>query len=86
MQKYICSETHNAKTGKPARIIAQTNSLVDQGTIDNLYRASQAGVKIDLIVRGICNLVPNIKGERKHPRAQYTWTLLGTQPHLLLRK
>ena len=62
IQKYIRSETHNARIGKPARIIAQTNSLVDQETIDNLYRASQAGVKIDLIVRGICNLVPNIKG------------------------
>ena len=60
MQKYIRSETRNAKAGKPARIVVQTNSLVDQKTIDNLYRASQAGVKIDLIVRGICNLVPNI--------------------------
>ena len=62
LQKYILAETRNAKAGKPARIIAQTNSLVDQVTIDNLYRASQAGVKIDLIVRGICNLVPNMKG------------------------
>ncbi|HAV12243.1 MAG TPA: polyphosphate kinase 1, partial [Opitutae bacterium] len=62
IQSYIKAETRNAKAGKPARIIAQTNSLVDQATIDNLYRASQAGVKIDLIVRGICNLVPNIKG------------------------
>lgn len=62
LQTYIKAETRNAKAGKPARIIAQTNSLVDQVTIDNLYRASQAGVKIELIVRGICNLVPNIKG------------------------
>jgi len=62
IQSYIKAETRNAKAGKPARIIAQTNSLVDQETIDNLYRASQAGVKIELIVRGICNLVPNVKG------------------------
>jgi polyphosphate kinase len=40
----------------------QANSLVDQETIDNLYRASQAGVKIDLIIRGICNIVPRVKG------------------------
>ena len=95
MQKYIRSETHNAKTGKPARIIAQTNSLVDQGTIDNLYRASQAGVKIDLIVRGICNLVPNIKGVSEnirvrsilgryleHSRIFYFENSNGSQPHI----
>jgi polyphosphate kinase len=62
IQKYIRAETRNATAGKKAHIIVQTNSLVDQETIDNLYRASQAGVKIDLIIRGICNLVPNIKG------------------------
>jgi polyphosphate kinase len=70
MQKHIRSETRNAKAGKPARIIVQTNSLVDQETIDNLYRASQAGVKIDLIVRGICNLVPNIKGVSENIRVR----------------
>lgn len=70
MQKHIRTETRNAKAGKPARIIVQTNSLVDQETIDNLYRASQAGVKIDLIVRGICNLVPNIKGVSENIRVR----------------
>lgn len=70
LQSYIKAETRNAKAGKPARIIAQTNSLVDQATIDNLYRASQAGVKIDLIVRGICNLVPNIKGISENIRVR----------------
>ena len=59
---YIQAEAQNAKEGKPARIIAQMNSLVDQGTIENLYKASQAGVKIDLIIRGICTLVPQLKG------------------------
>ena len=48
--------------GKAARIIIQANSLVDKETIDNLYKASQAGVKIDLIIRGICNLIPKVKG------------------------
>jgi polyphosphate kinase len=62
IQNYIKSEMHNARAGKPARIIAQTNSLVDQQIIDQLYKASQAGVRIDLIIRGICNLVPQVKG------------------------
>ena len=62
IQKYIKREIKNALAGRPARIIMQANSLVDQETIDNLYRASQAGVKIDLIIRGICNLIPRVKG------------------------
>lgn len=62
IQKYIKRETKNALANRPSRIIIQANSLVDQETIDNLYRASQAGVKIDLIIRGICNLIPRIKG------------------------
>lgn len=62
MQTFIKRETRNAKSGKAARIIAQCNSLIDQETIDNLYIASQAGVQIDLMVRGICGLVPNVKG------------------------
>ena len=95
MQKHIRSETRNAKAGKPARIIVQTNSLVDQATIDNLYSASQAGVKIDLIVRGICNLVPNIKGVSEnirvrsilgryleHSRIFYFENSSGSQPHI----
>lgn len=70
IQKHIRAETRNANAGKEARIIVQTNSLVDQETIDNLYRASQAGVKIDLIVRGICNLVPNVKGVSENIRVR----------------
>ncbi|ADE53828.1 polyphosphate kinase 1 [Coraliomargarita akajimensis] len=96
IQKYIQVETRNAKAGKPARIIVQTNSLVDQETIDNLYLASQAGVKIDLIVRGICNLVPGIKDLSEnirvrsilgrfleHSRIFYFENSSGTQAHIL---
>ena len=61
-QEHIENETRNALAGKPARIIIKVNSLVDTKIIELLYKASQAGVKIDLIVRGICNLVPQIKG------------------------
>ena len=55
-------ETENARQDLPARIIAKVNSLAEPAIIEALYRASQAGVKIDLIVRGICCLRPAVKG------------------------
>ena len=58
----IKRETDNANDGKPAHIIAKMNGLVSPQIIEALYSASQAGVKIDLIVRGMCCLAPGIKG------------------------
>jgi polyphosphate kinase len=58
----IKKETQAAKAGKPARIIAKMNSLEDDETIRSLYDASNAGVHIHLIIRGVCTLRPQVKG------------------------
>jgi polyphosphate kinase len=61
-KKLIKNEMTNAMAGKDAYILVKMNSLVDREMIDQLYKASQKGVKIKMIVRGICSLVPGIKG------------------------
>ena len=63
-------EARNARHGKPARIILKMNALVDPPMIQALYRASQAGVPIDLVVRGQCALVPGLRGISSHIRVR----------------
>ncbi len=66
----ICRETANAREGKSARIIAKVNSLNEPQLINALYEASQAGVQIDLILRGICSLRAGVKGLSENIRVR----------------
>jgi polyphosphate kinase len=62
----IDNEARIAAAGRPARVVAKMNALLDEPTIQALYAASQAGVRIDLVVRGACALRPGVKGLSEH--------------------
>ncbi|MBJ7263040.1 MAG: polyphosphate kinase 1 [Burkholderiaceae bacterium] len=70
MVALVRAEAEAARAGKKARILAKMNSLLEQTVIEELYKASQAGVKIDLVIRGVCALRAGVKGLSENIRVR----------------
>jgi polyphosphate kinase len=68
--RLIRRESEHAQAGRPARIVAKMNALLEPSVIESLYQASQAGVEIDLIIRGLSILRPGVKGLSEHIRVR----------------
>jgi polyphosphate kinase len=68
--RLIEREAEHARAGRPAKIVAKMNGLLEQKTIEALYDASQAGAHIDLIIRGMCALRPGVKGLSENIRVR----------------
>ena len=84
LEALIRREIEHCREGREGRIIITINALVDKAMIQLLYEASMAGVRIDLIVRGMCCLRPGVPGVSRNPCAQHRWQVPRGLPHLLV--